>query len=70
MRSNQIEKRVTYKCFLHEYRENRSREVDAQSQNILGILYTIILQDLVVIRLMVVLKNSVQNARYVRAILE
>ncbi len=30
-------------CFLHEYRENRLKEVDAQSQTILGILYTIIL---------------------------
>lgn len=32
-----------YKYFLHKYRENKLREVDAQSQNILGILYTIIL---------------------------
>ncbi len=29
--------------FLHEFRENRLKGVDAQSQTILGILYTIIL---------------------------
>ena len=59
--------------FLHEYRENRSREVDVQSQNILGILYTIILHSARIglrYTSIVGLKNTAQNERYVSGIFD